>query len=341
MSDTKRPHVLIVGAGAMGILTGYHLELANAEVTFLVRPHRKPMLEKPQILYNYNDNELKEYKGLRCLTDPSEMVGQTYDYIVVTLDGNALRSEAGETLVKSLGEAARGKETKVILGAVAFNPLPWFLETSGLLDKQVTNGVLGIEVYPTNGVTLPVNPPTDPKLIAQADWAYVDCFGYGFAVTDHSPSVAEGFAQLYSASRVSRCVIQPAAKYDAEITSLFAFFAACNIMRWPPFKNIDTRSELWKTTIAAIKEIRGLGLYGGAGKAAANEVTEEGYAASLVSWGDGALPMDQQEFNRYHHGGKLNTQDRKILRDCLAYGESEGKPMIALKALIQRLEEPR
>jgi len=186
MSDTKRPHVLIVGAGAMGILTGYHLELANAEVTFLVRPHRKPMLEKPQILYNYNDNELKEYKGLRCLTDPSEMVGQTYDYIVVTLDGNALRSEAGETLVKSLGEAARGKETKVILGAVAFNPLPWFLETSGLLDKQVTNGVLGIEVYPTNGVTLPVNPPTDPKLIAQADWAYVDCFGYGFAVTDHS-----------------------------------------------------------------------------------------------------------------------------------------------------------
>jgi hypothetical protein len=46
-----------------------------------------------------------------------------------------------------------------------------------------------------------------------------------------------------------------------------------------------------------------------------------------------------QEFNCYHHGGKVNLQDRQHLRDCIAYGEAKGKKMAALKTLLQRTEE--
>ncbi|MFE1841200.1 2-dehydropantoate 2-reductase N-terminal domain-containing protein [Streptomyces sviceus] len=45
------PHVLLVGAGAMGVITGYQLQLACAEVTFLVRPARVEKLSRPQTLY--------------------------------------------------------------------------------------------------------------------------------------------------------------------------------------------------------------------------------------------------------------------------------------------------
>jgi hypothetical protein len=39
-----------------------------------------------------DDNQLKEYTGYSYITDPAEMVGASYDYIVITLDGIALRN---------------------------------------------------------------------------------------------------------------------------------------------------------------------------------------------------------------------------------------------------------
>ncbi|MET9462926.1 2-dehydropantoate 2-reductase N-terminal domain-containing protein [Streptomyces canus] len=43
---------MLVGAGAMGVITGYQLQLACAEVTFLVRPARVEKLSRPQTLYS-------------------------------------------------------------------------------------------------------------------------------------------------------------------------------------------------------------------------------------------------------------------------------------------------
>jgi ketopantoate reductase len=118
MSDNLRPHILIIGAGSMGIITGYHLTLSGAEVTFLIRPHRKEALDRPQILYCYDDNQLKEYTGYSYITDPAEMVDASYDYVVITLDGIALRNSVGVNLVKTTGDAARNTDTKIVLGTV-------------------------------------------------------------------------------------------------------------------------------------------------------------------------------------------------------------------------------
>ena len=50
-TSTRSPSkVLIVGAGATGLVAGYHLQLAGAEITFLVRPKRLLALSQPQIL---------------------------------------------------------------------------------------------------------------------------------------------------------------------------------------------------------------------------------------------------------------------------------------------------
>ena len=145
-----------------------------------------------------------------------------------------------------LGEAARGKDAKVILGTVGLGLRPWFIETSGLSGEQVTNGILGVQCYPPKAVTLPVHAPTDPKLVANADAAYVHCFDYGFAVDDSSPVAAQGFAELYNACGVSRCAIKPALQYSAEIAPIFAVFAACELMDWPKFARIHEDAELWE-----------------------------------------------------------------------------------------------
>lgn len=40
--------VCIVGAGSMGVFTGFDLSRAGVDVTFLVRPHRQEQLARPQ-----------------------------------------------------------------------------------------------------------------------------------------------------------------------------------------------------------------------------------------------------------------------------------------------------
>ncbi|WP_199821983.1 2-dehydropantoate 2-reductase N-terminal domain-containing protein [Streptomyces sp. XY152] len=48
MTTLVTPSVCIVGAGSMGVVTGYHLGLAGASVTFLVRPHRQAQSSRPR-----------------------------------------------------------------------------------------------------------------------------------------------------------------------------------------------------------------------------------------------------------------------------------------------------
>jgi ketopantoate reductase len=103
MTKTSTPSVCIVGAGSMGVSTGYHLSLAGAAVTFLVRPHRQEQLSRPQVLYSYDDHSLKTFSGYELLTDPAELAGTSFDFLVITLDGAALRAEAGQRLVDEIG----------------------------------------------------------------------------------------------------------------------------------------------------------------------------------------------------------------------------------------------
>ncbi|KAF7559008.1 hypothetical protein G7046_g5135 [Stylonectria norvegica] len=105
MSDQKTPRILVIGAGAMGVVVGYHLSLAGAEITYLVRSHRATALDRPQTLYNYNNDQLQVFKDYSFMTDPSAMISAHYDYIFVTLDGASLRNETGKSLVRTIGEA--------------------------------------------------------------------------------------------------------------------------------------------------------------------------------------------------------------------------------------------
>jgi hypothetical protein len=338
MSENQRPRVLIVGAGSMGLITGYHLNQAGADITFLIRPHRKAELDRAQVLYCYDDNQLKDYAGYALITDPAEMIGAAYDWIVIALDAVALRSPVGRDLVETIGKAARGTDTKVILGAFFLNSVRWFLEVSGLSPEQVTNGLFSVQAYAPKAVTLPVHNSTDPVRLAKADVAYIHCFDYGFVVDDSAPAVANGFAELYGTSGVSRCVIKPAVQYAAELNPFFAVFAACEILDWPNLVDIDETTELWHLTVAAVKDIQRLSIHGDLGQQAAGGTTESNLAAALAGWEKAALPLNLQAFNRYHHGGKVNAQDRQHLRDCIALGAAEGHDMVALKELLERVE---
>ncbi|VEU22136.1 DEKNAAC103150 [Brettanomyces naardenensis] len=328
-------NVLIIGAGSMGLATGYHLDLAGAKVTFLIRPHHKKDLDRPQVLYSLDDNSVKQYTGYTYLTDPSEIAGKDWDFIVVTLDRIGLKSEEGVKLVKKIGEVVRDSKIKtgVLVGTVGIGIRPWFLETSGIPDDQVTNAVLGVQCYPPRIAKLPIN----GKQLPDADQAYVHCYPYGFCVDDTSRSVAEAFSKLYNKCGVSKCAIKPAGQYASELDPCFVIFAGCELMNWPKFSEIEVNSDLWKLTVKAAKEVQGLDIHGEAGKKLASETTEKGLAGEMVEWEKSCLPLGIRDFNRYHHGGKVVKQDRIHLRECVEEGEREGKDMSGLREVLRRL----
>ncbi|KAI1802087.1 hypothetical protein F4811DRAFT_531048 [Daldinia bambusicola] len=338
MGVNPRSRILIIGAGSMGILTGYHLSLAGADVTFLIRPHRASLLDSPQILYCYDDNQLKEYKRYSYITDPLLIARSNYDYAVIALDGASLRSETGLDLVKTIGGATRGTDTKIVLGSIFFDLRAWFLRVSGLADEQVTNGHLDIHAYSTKAVTLPLETSTDPKLIEKADFAYTDKLNDGFTIDDSSPAVANGFAKIYNACGISHCAVKSALECAVTINPLFPVFAACELMDWPKFKDIGNE-ELWSLIVSSVREIQELDIHGKLGKESARNTTEAGLAASLAVWEKTMFPFDLQAFNRFHHGEKLRAQGRQHLQTCLSYGIAEGKPMPALKGLLRRVQE--
>lgn len=341
MGQYQDCRVLIVGAGSMGIIMGYDLQLAGAQVTFLIRPHRVEALKRPQNLYCYDDHQLKTFTGYKYITSPSEMLGAGYDYIVITLDGAALRNEVGQNLAKTIGEAVRDTKTKVILGTVFIRIRSWFLETSALASEQVVSGQLITHIYPTAAVTLPVHAPTDEKLLAQADHAYTDCLGHGFSLSDSSPAAANDFAELWNASGVSTCEVIPEEQLSLNSTSLFPILAVSELLDWPSFQNFDSTGKLWSLAVAAMREIQSLSMHGTAGQKAAEATTEAGVAQLFAGIEKTMLPLDWPAFNHYHHGGKVNAQDRDLLRVSIACGEAEGKSMSAVKEILQRVESAK
>ncbi|KIW12476.1 hypothetical protein PV08_09753 [Exophiala spinifera] len=338
MTEQPRPRVLIVGAGAMGLVTGYILTLGGSDVTFLVRPHRAEILSRPQLLYSFDDHQLKIYKDYKFITDPAKMIGANYDYILITLDGHVLKSETGVNLVKTMGEAVRGTKTRVLIGTVFIDLRPWFLETSGINGEQVTTCQLIIHSYEPKNVTCRLHEGTDPKLLQQADQAYTDKLGVGFFADDSGPAVAEGFAKLYNASGLSKCDIVSPEQLAAMSVPNFPLLAVSDLLGWPDYEDVDPNGELWTLAVDSVKDIQGLKLLGQAGQKMIESTTAEGLKNQFVGIQKAMLPMDWPDFNRYHHGGKVNVQDQELLQTCIAYGEAEGKAMSATKELLRRVQ---
>ena len=330
--------ILIIGAGAMGVVVGDILQSSGAAITYLVRPARRETLSRPQVLYSYDDDTLHWFTGYQLITCPEEIERNAYDFVVFTIDGIALRSPDGQKLVRVVGGASRGTKTNVLIGTIGANLRPEFLRTSGLSGTQVFSGGLYIAVYQTDRVTLPVHPPTDPRLLAQADFAYRQHTPIGLFIDSSAPEAATRFAALFQASGRSQCLILSPQEYSTQVPAAFATFAACNIVGWKSWAELDADSELWQLTAAAAREIQGLSINGEAGTRAQAATTPQSVIATLRKMEEDSRPLDFLAFNRFHHGGKVFEQDVELLRDCVRLGEAEQLPMSSLRELIRLAE---
>lgn len=335
----KKPSVVVVGVGAMGLVTGYHLSLAGAEVTFLVRPARLAQLASPQILYCHNDRELKTFSAYRAISSIGEIDTQSLDYVLVTLDGATSRTAEGSALLRSIGTALAGTSTLLLIGGVGVGLREHYLMTTGLPPDQVLNSFLGLLSYQIDKADIPVNPPARPEIISQAGMAFVQFPNkVGYIIDSSYPQAAKDFAALYNRCGVSRCAIMNPTLFKIVGNMPFPLFAISEIAGWPKSEDLARNKQLWRLNRLAQGEIMGLKQHGWIGKLMRLVMTGKMHLKLAQKLEKDSLPIDFGAFNRFHHGGKVQAQDIEIMQNCVAVGVSQGYAMSALKEVLARLD---
>jgi ketopantoate reductase len=329
--------VLIVGAGAMGLVAGYHLNLGGAEVTFLVRPGRKETFSPPQRLYCYDDNSLRVFDNYQVIESIAER-SEVYDFVIVTLDGATTRGEAGTQVLRYIGQYVKGSKTIVLMGGVGIGLREHYLTTTELPESQIMGGFLGLLSHQTSA-NLPVIPPIKAELIQQCSVAYGHTLNNdGFLVENRYPEIAKRFKNLYDRCKVSRCGKLSVAMTRIITNSAFPFLGAADLAGWPKVADLVANRELWQLACNAQSEICSLPQHGWQGKLAGILLTPWISAKLQLKMERACLPLDYQAFNRFHHGGKVRAQDIEVMVNCLNSGQNQGHPMPALKELLRRLD---
>ncbi|WNV87594.1 2-dehydropantoate 2-reductase N-terminal domain-containing protein [Umezawaea sp. Da 62-37] len=332
------PSALVVGAGAVGMSLGYHLGLAGADITFLVRAGRTDAFAAPRQLYDYNDNTLKTFDGYEVVEDTAPLDGRTFAFVVITLDGHTSRTAQGAATLRAIGDLVHDTDAVVLMDGIGVDLRRHYLDALRIPGDRLLLGFLGMLAHQADA-NLPVPPGADAAAIAAADVCYVHPpTKVGFTVVRSDQAAAKSFALLYDRSGVSRVSFLPAKPADVLSNAVFAVYAACDVAGWPPIADVIADKPLWTLACRAQAEIMALPRNGLLGKVAALFMRPRVTAAIHRKQEKDMRPLDTAAFNRFHHGGKVRRQGMDVLRDSVTEGQRQGRPMTALRTLLTRAE---
>jgi Ketopantoate reductase PanE/ApbA len=335
----QKPSVLIVGAGALGLTLGYHFTLGGTAVTFLVRPNKLDAMQPPQLLYCYDDHQLKEFGDYQTITSAAEAAKQQYDYVIVSFDGFICRSAEGTQLLKELGDAIRPTAAKMIIGGVGIGLRGHYLQTTKLPEERLMEGTLGNLAYQVQRANMPLHPPTAAEKYKRATIAYHHFPNKsGFMLAARPKQAAREFAALYDRCGISKVTVMNVGLYTILNNAFFPITAICDLAGWPSAARMSANQPLMSLGSKAMKEIIGMPQHGFIGKIVRLFISEKSLSKLLTKMERESLPLDFHAFNKFHHGGKVRAQDIQVMQNCYAEGTATGYAMPALNELLQKYQ---
>ncbi|MBW2463069.1 MAG: hypothetical protein JRH11_15575 [Deltaproteobacteria bacterium] len=146
--------VLLVGAGSVGQVYGYHFHRGGAKVAFFVRDKYAEDARRGFDLYSLNRRRGREapahFDEFDVFTDMQEATKRSWDMVVLCLPASALRTGAWfEQLATGLGDATLVNLTPGI------DDYRWISER--VPQEQIVSGLIGLSSWsgPLPGATLP------------------------------------------------------------------------------------------------------------------------------------------------------------------------------------------
>jgi hypothetical protein len=260
-----------------------------------------------------------------------------YDFVLVTFDGATSRGAEASALLRSLGDGIRRTAATVLVCGVGV--FDYTCQVMALPEERVMEGTMAMLSYQTSRVTLPLNPPTDPRKLAAATIAYKHMGDKpGFMIADKPSHPVRKFADLYNSCGASKCNVVNSTVYKMFTSSIFPIMAIFDLAGWPDAATLAKDRTLMSLGAKAMAEIMSLPEHGWRGKLAAWVINRFTLARINAGMEKSCLPVDYSAFNEFHHGGKVREQDILVMRNSAQSGRSQGKAMPALDQLLDRYE---
>lgn len=332
----SQPGILVIGAGALGTVMGYHLQLAGADICFLVRPNRLEKMSRPQKLYAYHDHSVKPFSGYRVIADLNVIKRQSFRFVVLTLDGASCRSAEGTALLRELGDALAGTGTKLLICGVGIGLYDHIQTITGFDRNDLLEGTMVMYAYQVDRAEMPLPPPADRARHDMADVAYLNFSRRrGFMVASGPGIGGKDFVDLLNKCEVVRGSTLNGSMFRAFTSAFFAFTTACELTGWQGTEALINNTDIWSLCCTSQREILGLKQHGLAGKLMSWLMSDKVQEKNARKMERDASPMDMTAFNRFHHGNKVLAQDIGVMEDCARAGAAQGRDMSATNALLQ------
>ncbi|OSS53062.1 hypothetical protein B5807_03079 [Epicoccum nigrum] len=333
----SKPQVLIIGCGAVGLLQGYYLS-KGADVTYLVRQGRKSAFVGPKQLYSYKDDVLYTFSSYRLVESIDEISEEAFAFVLDTLDGDTARSPGGIATVTALGTLLNQKQNNdcfVIYSAIGLDMEEHYARTMCISSDRLIACISMLVHQPTARISIPE--AADKNKVAMADLLFATFEPEtGIFVFCTRPQLVKRLKVIYNVNGVLRVNTIPGSVAPWFMLLNMLHLVTWNVDGWTPFEQFRANSALWTLMIRAQTEILTLPRFGW---------TRWLLSLSIKSWAaeklntplvEGAKPMKLEEFNAFHHGGKVAKQDVRTLEDILREGENTGRKMIALREIVER-----
>ncbi len=100
--------VLIIGAGAVGQVYGWHLQRGGAEVTYLVKEKYRAAAEAGYTLFPLNGwgaPKRERFEGFSVVSTPDEVAARPFDQVWITISSTALRGDWRVPTLDAIGDA--------------------------------------------------------------------------------------------------------------------------------------------------------------------------------------------------------------------------------------------
>ncbi|KAJ8111705.1 hypothetical protein OPT61_g5763 [Boeremia exigua] len=333
----SKPQVLIIGCGAVGLLQGYYLS-TGADITYLVRSGRKSAFAGPKQLYSYKDDEIFTFSNYRLVESLSEISSETFEFVIDTLDGNTARSEGGIATIAAVGDLLNAKQNHecfVVYSAIGLDMEEHYAQTMRIAPTRLFAGVSMLVHQPTTRISLPET--ADKAKIAKADllFSYLEP-KTGILAFNTQPQLVPKLEAVYNANGKLNVQSIPAFVAPWFMLVNMLHFITWHVDGWTPFEQFRSNTELWSLMVRAQTEILSLPRFGWTGWLLSfvfKSWAAEKLNAPMVA---GAKPMKLEDFNAFHHGGKVVKQDVRALEDILREGESSARKMPALREIVKR-----
>lgn len=313
-------NILLVGAGAVGQVYGYHLQRGGARVAFFVRPKAAAACERGMVLYALNTRAPRvpiRFEAAAVFTSLDEVAKETWDEVWFCVPANAVEDAWLASIATAVGQA------RIVA-------LPPGLESEQRIrrafpGRDVVPGLIGMVSYQT---------PLPGEIVPEP--------GIAFYFAPGVPTVLGGPLGKAVAAELKAGGCPAVAKPDAGMSSAFG-----SAILMPTVAGLEAagwslrefrRSDVPKLVVRAAREAVAITAAKVGTRAPLGLLLLSAFALRVAAWLLPKIASFDVEAYLKHHFVKVGDQTRLMFSQYAKDGAANGLKSDALAALLERAE---